>query len=438
MSIVAALVLTTALPQQAVEHPLPPRTDQPPGVLAIVGAALHPVSGPAIEDGVMLVADGRILDIGSDVAVPADARVLDLTGMTVMPGIVESHSHMGLKQLYRPETGSDNNELSKPINSEVRALDGLATQDRAFRLALAAGVTTMQITTGSRSFASGQGAVVKLRGRSADEMWLAEGGLKFAMRIQSRNRWRIAVPGILEMLRERLREAQRYRAAVEAYERGETVDAPEWDPQLEALGRALSGEIPVGVHAHGVEPMSAAIALKDEFGLDLYIHHADATLELAEELAAKDIPISFGPVLPFLGRDDPDLEGPVRLAELGGSVSFHQDHPDGPQYFLRQTAALFVRKGMPERTALRALTLEPARIFRLDDRIGSLEPGKDADFIVLEGPPLEWSSRIREVFIEGVRVWSLDDDAVSVSEDLQPGSEELAPGSEELEPGSRQ
>ncbi len=157
--------------------------------------------------------------------------------------------------------------------------------------------------------------------------------------------------------------------------------------------------------------MEAAIALKDEFGLDLYIHHADATLELAEELAEKEIPISYGPVLPFMGRDDPELAGPVRLAELGGSVSFHQDHLDGPQYWLRQTAALFVRKGMPEADALRALTLEPARIFDLDDRIGSLEVGKDADFLLLDGPPLDWESRVRRVYIEGVEVFRVEEDA---------------------------
>lgn len=404
------LVLAVVLPQQAIQHPLPPRTEQPPGVIAVVGATLYPVVSPPIYRGVMLIEAGRIRAIGADVEVPPGARVLDLTGMTVMPGIVESHSHMGLKRLYRRETGSDNNELSKPINAEVRAIDGLATQDPAFALALAAGITTMQITTGSRSFASGQGVVVKLRGHSVDEMWFAEGGLKFAMRIQSRNQWHMSVPEILVMLRERLYEAQRYQAAIEAHERGERAELPDWNPQFEALGRALSRELPVGVHAHGVEPMRAAIALRDEFDLDLYIHHADATFELAEELAEKGIPISFGPVLPSMGRDDPELAGPIRLVELGGSVSFHQDHPDGPQYYLRQAAALFVRKGMSEADALRALTLEPAKIFRIDDRIGSLEVGKDADFIVLDGPPLQWESRVRQVFIEGVRVLAQSSD----------------------------
>jgi len=405
-SLVFALVLSS-VPQEAVAPPLPPRTEQPPGTLALVGAILHTASGPPVEDGVMLVEGGTIRAVGpaGEVSVPEGARVLDLSGLTVMPGLVESHSHMGYKQLLRPETGSDNNELSKPINAELRTLDGLAVEDPGFRVALAAGVTTMNVTPGSRSFASGQAAVLKLRGRTGEEMWLGHGGLKFAMRIESRNRWRIPVPGILELLRERLEEARAYRARWEAYEEGNGAKPPPRDLQLEALGKALSREWPVGVHAHGMEAMEAAIALKEEFGLDLYIHHGEATVELAEELAERGIPVSYGPVLPFTARDARVLQGPVRLAELGGSVSFHQDHPDGPQYFLRHTAALFVRMGMPEATALRALTLEPARLLRVDDRVGSLEAGKDADFVVLDGPPLAWESRVRRVFIEGVEVY---------------------------------
>ncbi len=199
----ATLALAAALPQQAVQHPLPPRTAQASSVVAVVGATLYPVTSPPIERGVMLVEGGRIL----------------------------------------------------------------------------------------------------------------------AMRIQSRNQWRIPVPGILVMLRERLQEAQRYQAATDAYARGERTNPPDWNPQLEALGRALSRELPVGVHAHGVEPMRAAIALKDEFNLDLYIHHADVTVALAEELAEKGIPISFGPVLPSMGRDDPHPIRPELRAVLAGEVS---------------------------------------------------------------------------------------------------------------------
>jgi len=157
----------------------------------------------------------------------------------------------------------------------------------------------------------------------------------------------------------------------------------------------------VGVHAHSEDDMRHAIALKKEFDLDLYIHHAQGTISLVDELLEANIPISFGPILPFINEEDPVLEGPIRLAERGGKASFHQDHPDGHQYFLRHDAALFVRKGMPEDQALRALTVNPAALFHLEDRIGTLEPGKDADFILLDGPPLEYESLVTQVFIDG-------------------------------------
>lgn len=410
LALLSAAVLAAAAPQDVTPRPLPPRTAQPSGVLAVVGGTLHPADGPALPGGVMLVEDGRITALGSDVDVPPDARVVDAGGLHVMPGLVESHAHTGFKQLWRGETtGSNNNELSKPLNAEARAVDGLNAADLGFGVALQAGVTTVNVITGSRSFASGQAVVLKLRGRTVEEMAVAPGGLKFAMRIRSRNQWRLPVSEIRQLLAARLRDARDHLEARTAYERGERAEPPAADLQLEALGRALTGDWPVHVHAHGVEPMSEAIALADEFGLRMTIHHADATDELAEELASRGIPISFGPVLPFLGRDDPELQGPVRLAELGGVVALHQDHPDGPQYWLRHGAALLVRAGMPEEEALRTVTLNPARILGLDDRIGSLTPGKDADFLVLDGPPLAWESRVRRVFIDGVEAWRLSD-----------------------------
>lgn len=398
-------VLPAAL-QGTVPRPLPARTAQPPGVVAITNAHIYPVTSAPIPSGTLLMEGGKILAVGAHVEVPAGARVLDAGGMIVMPGLVESHSHMGLKQLWQPLTGSFNNELSVPINAGVRAIDGLNTRDVAFRIALEAGITTMNITTGSRSPNSGQAVVVKLRGRSAGDMFLAHGGMKFAMRIQRRSPFGLTIQESRDLIAERLRAAQAYLDEWARHESGETPVAPPRDLELEAFGKLLTREWPVGVHAHGVEAMRLAISLKDEFGLNLYIHHADATDVLAEELAEKEIPVSWGPILPFTGREDPGLEGPIRLAALGGSVSFHQDHPDGPQYYLRESAALFVRRGMPEADALRALTINPATLFGLQDRIGSLEPGKDADLIILGGPPLDAESRVQRVFIEGVEVYT--------------------------------
>ncbi|HSR43490.1 MAG TPA: amidohydrolase family protein [Longimicrobiales bacterium] len=404
------LVAATApVAQDVAPRPLPPLEAQPPGVLAVAGGTIHPADGPPVPGGVMLVEGGRITALGPDVAVPDAARVVDATGMHVVPGLVESHAHTGFKQLWRGETtGSNNNDLSKPVIAEVRAVDGLNAADLGFALALRAGVTTVNVMTGSRSFASGQAVVLKMRGRTVEEMAVAPGGLKFAMRIRSRNQWDMPVTEIRQLLAERLREAQAYLDARGAFEAGEREEPPPVDLQLEALGRALTGEWPVHVHAHGVEPMSEAIALADDFGLRVVLHHAESTVDLVDELASRSIPISFGPVLPFMGRDAAELQGPVRLAELGGLVALHQDHPDGPQYYLRHGAGLLVRAGMPEEDALRTVTLNPARILGLDERIGSLTPGKDADFVLLDGPPLEWESRVHRVFIEGVEAWRLD------------------------------
>lgn len=376
-------------------------------VLAIQNARIYPVTAPEIPNGVLLVRNGKIAAVGADVRIPAGATVIDAAGRSVMPGMVESHSHMGLKQLWVPTTGSNNNELSRPINAEVWAFDGLSARDVAFALAIEAGVTTMNITTGSRSPNSGQAVVVKLRGGTAQEMFFAHGGMKFAMRATERRpNFPAALSEVPELLRAELRAAREYLGAWRRYAAdGRRSDPPARDLKLEALAKLLTQEWVVGVHAHSEEEMRYAMELKQEFGLDLYIHHANATNVLAGELARAGIPVSYGPVLPFHGREDPELEGPVRLGRLGGTVAFHQDHPDGPQYYLRHSAALFVRKGMSESDALRALTLNGARLFRLEHRIGSLEPGKDADFVILTGPPLEWESLVERVFVEGREVY---------------------------------
>jgi len=373
----------------------------PESVLAITHARIYLVSAPPIEDGTLLVRNGKILEVGSRVVVPEGAGVLDAKGKSLIPGIVESHSHMGFKWLNVPAMGRNNNEFAKPVNAEVRAIDGLSSHDAAFALSLAAGVTTMNITTGSRVPNSGQAVVVKLRGGAIEDMVFAEGGMKFAIRVaDDRPGFPRTTEAVRELLASELRSAREYVDAQAAAVSSGSAPPPR-DLTLEAFGKLLERKMVVGVHAHSEEDMRHAIALKKEFDLDLYIHHANATIALVDDLLEENIPVSFGPILPFIGEEDPSLLGPIRLAERGGKASFHQDHPDGHQYFLRHDAALFVRRGMPEEQALRALTLNPAAIFHLEDRIGSLEPGKDADLVLLEGPPLDFESLVTNVFIDG-------------------------------------
>jgi imidazolonepropionase-like amidohydrolase len=373
--------------------------------IAVTHARIYPVSGPAIEDGTLVVRNGKIAEVGARISIPPGARVVDAQGKTLMPGLVESHSHMGFKWLNVPAMGRNNNEFRNPVNAEVRAIDGLTSHDAAFALSLAAGVTTMNITTGSRVPNSGQAVVVKLRGGSIEDMYFAEGGMKFAIRVaDERPGFPRTIEAVHDLLASELRAARKYLDQRNAAATSGEAPPPR-DLKLEALGKLLERKMVLGVHAQSEQEMRHAIRLKKEFDLDLFIHHATSTVSLVDELLEAGIPISFGPILPFMGEEDPVLLGPVRLAERGGRVAFHQDHPDGHQYFLRHDAALFVRKGMPESEALRALTVNPASLFHLEDRLGTIEPGKDADFILLDGPPLDYESLVTQVFIDGKLVF---------------------------------
>ena len=375
-------------------------------VIAITNARIYPVTQAVKDSGVLLIQGEKIVAVGEDIPIPPGADVINAGGKHVMPGIVESHSHMGQKLLWLPAYGSDNNELSKPINAECRAIDGLNINDRAFSIALQAGVTTMNICTGSRSPNSGQPVVVKLRGGTAEEMFLADGGMKFAIRATTRNPgFPTTVGGVDTLLRQELKSAQDYWNAWKAYdESGHKGDPPTRDLKLEALAKVLSKEWIVGVHATREQDMRIAMGLKKDFDVDLYIIHGYAVDAMAEELVELGIPISYGPVFPGAGREGSLLDGPVRFYRLGGKLSFQQDHPDGHQYYLRPCASLFVRKGMSQEDALRALTINPDMLRRLEGRIGRLEPGKDADVLILSGPPLEFESLVERVFIDGKEV----------------------------------
>ena len=376
-------------------------------VLAVRNARIYPITGPVIPSGTIVVTDGKITAVGAGVPVPAGARVIDAGGRTLMPGLVESHSHMGMKRLWVP-ADLDNNELSGPFNAQLRGLDSIDTTDRAFYIALAAGVTTTSVTPGSQTPNGGQAVVLKLRGGTVDHMFLAPGAMKFALRTTFRERrmYPTTHMGVASILRENLIAAQEYQKAWERYNAGDRSGAPPArNLKLEALGKVLTREMPVSAHAQSTLEILNILRVAKEFNLDLVIHHGTELIDVVDEVAKAGVPVSFGPVLPGMGYESRLLDGPVRLAQAGGKVAFHQDHPDGPEYYLRHIAALEVRHGMPEAEALKALTINGASLLRLDKRIGSLEVGKDADFIILSGSPLEFDSLVDLVFVEGRQVY---------------------------------
>jgi imidazolonepropionase-like amidohydrolase len=378
-------------------------------VLAITNVHVYPVSHDDIASATLLVKGTKILAVGKNLTIPQGAKVIDGKGKHIMPGIVESHSHMGQKQLWKgPVSHSNNNELSNPINAHCLAIDGLNTDDTAFPMALEAGVTTMNIIPGSRSPNSGQAVVVKLRGGSAQEMFYAHGGMKFAIRATERRpNFPKSIEEVGALLSNKLAESKEYMTAKERKESdNHGGNMPGRNLKLEALSKVVTREWFVGVHATNAEEMEIAMDLQKEFNLDLYIIHGYGVTTHAGELAKLGIPISYGPVFPFMGRENESLEGAVRFIKQGGKLSIHQDHPDGHQYFLRHSAALFVRRGLSEAEALKALTINPAALLRIADRTGSLDSGKDADFLILNGPPIAMESLVEQVYIEGKEVYN--------------------------------
>ncbi len=381
--------------------------------IAVTNARIYTVTGAVIDPGVLVCENGKISALGpvGRVRIPPGARLIDGSGKAVMPGLIETHSHMGMKRLWVP-ADLDNNETSGPINARLRALESIDTRDRAFRLALAAGVTTMVVSPGAQTPIGGQAVVLKLRGGTADDMYLAPGGMKFAMSSTffpdgGGGAHPSSLMGVASILRENLLAARAYRERWEAHvAAGRQEPAPSRDPQLEALGKVLTREWVVGVHAQWPAQIVNVLRLAREFDLDLYIVHGTTLVDLVDEVARAGVAVSFGPVLPFQSREARMLDGPAQLVRRGGRVAFQQDHPDGPQLYLRHVAALCVRHGLPEAEALKALTINGAALFRLEKRLGSLEAGKDADFLILSGAPLEIDSHVEQVFVEGHEVYN--------------------------------
>ncbi len=368
---------------------------------AFRGATLIPITGPPIENGVLLVRDGRIEAIGTADAVPlpADAVVRELPGKTIMPGLVDTHSHIG---------GGDGGDRSAALHPSVRILDTIDPRNDRIHSARAGGVTTVNVMPGSGHLLSGQTVYLKLRhGRTIDDLLLCDdalteicGGIKMANGTNPRRD--PPFPGTRgraqAMFRERFVAAQAYRDG----------DRSPRNLELEALVEVLEGRRIVHFHTHQHEDILSVLRLQEEFDFPVVLHHVSEAWRVADQIAAAGIPSSIILLDSPGGKLEASRirwENGAALERVGAPVAFHTD--DGvtdSRLFLRM-AALGVRAGMSREKALEALTIEGARMMDLEDRVGSLEPGKDADFLILSGDPFSVYTHIEETWIEGRRVF---------------------------------
>jgi len=380
---------------------------------AFAGARVIPVSGPAIANGVLLIEDGRIADIGprDTVRIPEDATVVELAaGQVLMPGLVDTHSHIG------EMAGADR---SAPIQPEVRVLDALNVRSSGFKRALAGGITTVNVMPGSGHLVSGQTLYLKLReADTIDDLLIynADGslasGLKMANGTNSRRD--PPFPGTraksAALVRQAFIRAQEYQQKRAATEDG--ADPPPRDLGLEALLEVMEGTRIVHFHSHRHDDMMTAIRLRDEFGFRMVLHHTSEAWRVAEEIAAAEVPVSLILIDSPGGKLEAmalDAKSAPALEKAGAQVAFHTDDwITDSRYFLRMPA-MGIRAGMSSQAALEAMTINGARMLDLGQRVGTLEPGKDADFVILSGDPFSVYTRVQQTWVEGVKRFDLED-----------------------------
>lgn len=364
--------------------------------LALRGATVHTAAGPPIDDATILIRDGKIAAVGANVPVPASVRVVDVSGKQIIPGMLDNHSHIGFDI-------RDVNERGTRFAPRYRIADVLSPDDRYWNEAVSGGVTTVVTGPGSGSVSSGQAAVVKTWGPDLDERILKErGGLKIAMGRKSGDLAPSTSMAVTSFLRQQFTRAQEYAAAWERYEAGPRRGSPPaFDPDLDVLARVLRGDERIRAHVHSAHDILSILRLKDEFGFELTIHHATEAYKVADEIARRRVNVVGLPLFVRIGLREEVMSSPAALVRQGILFAFHTDDPVVHSKHQRYNAALGIRYGMSEDDALRALTINGARIAGVDHRVGSIEPGKDADLVVIDGPWYELTSRVDRVYVEG-------------------------------------
>lgn len=363
-------------------------------MLFIKNGHIKTMSGAEYPGGCVLVGDDRkIIAVGQQLDIPADASVIDAGGRLVTPGCVEAHCHVGLDNEGMGWEGHDYNEIVDPITPQMRAIDSINPLDEGLRNALRGGVTTACTGPGSANVVGGTFAAIKLAGRRVDKMLVKE---PLAMKCafgenpkrcygQMGKKAPMTRMGVAALLRELLFKTRRY---MEDQDAGKN---PPFDMKLEAMIPVLRGELPLKVHAHRHDDILTAIRIAKEFGLKITLDHCTDGALIAGELAEEGYPAFVGPT--FGGKSKIELmnksfDTPKALYDAGVEIAIITDAPVIPLQALPMCAGLAVHSGLPMEQGWKAITINPARLTGIGDRVGSLEPGKDADIVIWTADPL--------------------------------------------------
>lgn len=372
------------------------------------------MAGRNYEHGCVLIRDGKIEEVGPRVRVPetSNVKVYDARGGLIMPGLIEAHCHLGIIEEKRGTIGDDCNEATLPATPYVRAIDAINPMDPAFDAALKAGITSVMTGPGSSNPVGGQFAFIKTKGRSIDELIVkAPAAMKCALgenpktAFGDNGNFPSTRMGAASVIREELFRAVRYKQKKDS---GNVAKEDE-DYRLECWLPVLNGEIPMKVHAHRADDIHTAIRIAQEFSIDITIDHCTEGHLIAKAISASHFPAIVGPSLTSRSKievQNMDFKTSGVLHRNGVLVAITTDHPVSLIQYLPHCAGLAVKKGLPMEEGLKAITINAAKICRVDDRVGSIEPGKDADIAVFTGNPMEIFTETLYTFIDGRLVYS--------------------------------
>ncbi|MGC8820834.1 MAG: amidohydrolase [Fervidobacterium sp.] len=377
-------------------------------VLITGGSVVTVTNGTFIGD--VLIENGKIAKVGRKIKVKAD-KIIDVAGKYVLPGFIDAHSHIGL---YEESVGAmqDGNEIGEPVTPDVRAIDAFNPYDVAIKRALDGGFTTVMILPGSANVIGGQGAIIKFKSNIVDKCVIkAPAGLKMAT---GENPKRVygelkKLPstrlGIAAIMRAYFIKVQDYiekkRRAIE--KEGVFLDR---DPKLEVGELVLRGEIPARIHAHRAQDIVTAIRIAKEFGFKLVIEHGTEAYKVADYLVENNVPVVVGPFgfRTKIELKDQTYENVRILNEKGVLTAIMVDHPVNHLEFANMHAAIAMRFGANREDILKMLTINAAKILNIDERVGSIEEGKDADIVIWDNDPFLPQAKVEKVFIEGVEI----------------------------------
>lgn len=380
-------------------------------MLCVKNGLIHDAVHEEAYVGDILVENGKIKAIGEHLETEEGVSVVDAEGMQVYPGFVEAHGHIGLDGYGIGYEGMDYNELNDIVSPQLRGIDGVKPMDAAFPKAAEAGVTCVCVGPGSANVLGGTFVTIKTVGRRVEDMLVRDNvAMKCAFGENPKRVYRekkdSSRMSTAALLREMLFKTREYLEKKEAAG-DDPSKRPAFDMKLEALIPVIKGEMPLKAHAHAAEDLFTALRIAREFNVKITLEHVTEGHLIVEELAKENVPLAVGPTLTSASKYElrnKSWTTPGLLSAAGCQVSIITDSPVIPQEYLPLCAGLAVQAGMDPFAALQAITINPARHAGIADRVGSLEVGKDADFVITDGCPFEVSTKVKHVFIDGKEV----------------------------------